>query len=89
MTLKGQHPFVCLNSGTFIQKSLAVLYGHFLYFSSGSLIISLSLDKNASGGLVFRLEDKKEKERKKFFPLYLGDFIGLTGRITSLMFCPS
>lgn len=88
MTLKGRHPLACLNSGTFIQKSLAVLYGRFLYFSSESLI-SLSLDKNASGGLVFRLEDKKEKERKKFFPLYLGDFIGLTGRITSLMFCPS
>ena len=35
-------------------------------FFLGSLIISLSLDNSASGGLVFRLEVKKEKGRSSF-----------------------
>lgn len=85
-SLRGQHPFVCISSGTFLLKLTWYTLWSFLiyiYFQGVSSFLCLQITVL----LEVQFSDLRLRRRKEEVPSFIS--LGLMGIITSVMFSPS
>ena len=83
--LTGQHPFVCISSGTFLLKlTWYTLWSFLIFFFQG---VSLFLCLQITVLLEFQFSDLRLRRRKEEVRSFIS--LGLMGIITSVLFSPS